>query len=287
MNKPLIVHNIDAANKALKGKIREVGIPRNFKESLNIVSANYSDIVVEEIEDEQYQVNDNSAARQSDTLVRLPINCLVRSSSTSTDSDSITIDLMTYPWDFLAGVQNVLQDYVTTTYISPSAKVSKTCIIEGPCIIEDDVILDDFCKIKGPCYISRGSLVGMSSLVRNSMLGPNTRIGFNCEIAKTYFSGDTKISHQNVILDSLIGKNVWFGGYSATANVLLTRTNVKYQINGTLVDTGTDHFGAVVGDNCSVGAYVLILPGRYLAPNSMIQAGTIVGKSDNNAPFCR
>lgn len=287
MNKPLIVHNIDAANKALKGKIRGVGIPRNFKESLNIVSANYPDIAVEEIEGEQYSASDNSTTLQSDTLVRLPINCLVRSSSASTDSDNITIDLMTYPWDFLAGIQSVLQDYVTTTYISPLAKVSKTCIIEGPCIIEDDVILDDFCKIKGPCYISKGSLVGMSSLVRNSMLGPNTRIGFNCEIAKTYFSGDTKISHQNVILDSLIGKNVWFGGYSATANVLLTKKNVRYKINGTLLDTGTNHFGAVVGDNCSVGAYVLILPGRYLAPNSMVQAGTIVGKSDINSPFCR
>lgn len=85
----------------------------------------------------------------------------------------------------------------------------------------------------------------------------------------------------------MIGKNVWFGGYSATANALLTRANVKYQINGALVDTGTNHFGAVVGDNCSIGAYVLILPGRYLAADSMIQAGTIVGKSDNNFPSCR
>ena len=110
------------------------------------------------------------------------------------------------------------------------------------------------------------------------MLGKNTRIGFNCEIAKSFFSGNTKMSHQNTILDSLIGNNVWFGGYSATANVLLTRENVKFQVDGRLVDTGTDHFGAVVGNNGAVGANVMILPGRQIAPDSKIQAGMIVRK---------
>jgi acetyltransferase-like isoleucine patch superfamily enzyme len=71
---------------------------------------------------------------------------------------------------------------------------------------------------------------------------------------------------------------VWFGGYSGTANVLLTKKNVKYQINDALIDTGINHFGAVVGDNSAVGAAVIILPGRQVPPNSTIQAGTIFGK---------
>ena len=288
--KPLIIHNIDVANRALKGKITDVAIPQKFKSAIEIIKGQYRSVDVIELDDYESSkrldfIKDNSSATDvSSGLFQLPINSIVRSSSfsSSTHSDAdnnnsnVTVDLITYPWDFLAAIQNLLRETITTTYISPTAKVSKTCIIEGPCIIEDNVVLDDFCKIKGPCYIGQGSLVGMCSLVRGSMLGKNTRIGFNCEVAKSFFSGDAKISHQNVILDSVIGKNVWFGGYSATANVLLTRGNVKYQIGGILCDTGTDHFGAVVGNNSSIAANVLILPGRQIPPNSMIQAGTIV-----------
>jgi bifunctional UDP-N-acetylglucosamine pyrophosphorylase/glucosamine-1-phosphate N-acetyltransferase len=120
----------------------------------------------------------------------------------------------------------------------------------------------------------------MSSLIRNSILGSNTKIGFNCEIGRSYFAGNTKISHQNVLLDSIIGEDVWFGGYSGTANVLLTRSNIKYAVGDDLVDTGTDRFGAVVGNNCAVGASVIILPGRQVQSNSIIQAGTIFGASE-------
>ncbi len=214
----------------------------------------------------------------------IPINSLIHhssllkgNSSNSTDGN-LAVDVITYPWDFLRAVQDVLHNEITHTVISPMATIAKSSIITGPCIIEDDVIIDDFCKIIGPLYIGSGSFIGMSSLVRKSMFGINTRIGFNCEVAKTYFEGHDRIAHQNVILDSIIGRNVWFGGYSGTANVLLDRKNVRYQIGHDLVDTGTDHFGAVVGNNSTIGASVIILPGRHIQPNTIIQAGTIVGK---------
>lgn len=107
---------------------------------------------------------------------------------------------------------------------------------------------------------------------------PRHKIGFHSEIGKSYFAGHDKISHQNVILDSIIGENVWYGGYSGTANVQLNRQNVKYRIGDILVSTGTDHFGAVVGNNCAIGASVIILPRRHVSANSVIQAGTLLGK---------
>ena len=118
-------------------------------------------------------------------------------------------------------------------------------------------------RLRDHQYIGNGSFIGMGSLIRNSMLDYNTNIGFNCEIGKTYFAGNAKISHHNVILDSIIGKNVWFGGYSGTANVLLTRKNVQYRVNNELIDTGRNHFGAVVSNNSAIGASVIILPGLH------------------------
>ena len=49
--------------------------------------------------------------------------------------------------------------------------------------------------------------------------------------------------------------------------LLLDRRNVKYQIGNSLVNTGIDHFGAVLGNNCAIGASVIILPGRQIQPN--------------------
>ena len=118
----------------------------------------------------------------------------------------------------------------------------------------------------------------MNSVIRNCDIGEETHIGFSCELARSYFAGHDKISHQNVILDSIIGENVWFGGYSGTTNVLPGRKNIKYKIDDILIDTGTDYFGAVVGNDCAIGASVTILPGTQILPTSIVQARTAIGK---------
>jgi NDP-sugar pyrophosphorylase family protein len=105
------------------------------------------------------------------------------------------------------------------------------------------------------------------------MIGNETRIGFNCEIGRSYLLGHDKISHQNVILDSIIGDNVWFGAYSATDNTLPHGQKVIYEIEkGKSIDTGIDHFGAVIGNNCIISTSVIIMPGRHIQADTMIQA---------------
>ena len=51
-----------------------------------------------------------------------------------------------------------------------------------------------------------------------------------------------------------------------------------------LIDTGTDHFGAVVGNDCAVGASVIILPGRQLPCHSLVQSGTVFGDKKQCLP---
>jgi acetyltransferase-like isoleucine patch superfamily enzyme len=213
-----------------------------------------------------------------DSSYLVPLNSVIYQSE---NANELLLTVVTYPWEFLDVIQKIMHNYVKKRIVSPTATVAKTSIIEDPCIIEDDVIIDDFCKIKGVSYIGKGSFIGMSSLIRNCVFENNVKIGFNCEIAKSYFKGHDKIAHQNVILDSVIGKNVWFGGFSGTANVLLDRRNIRYEIgSGKYMDIGRNHFGALVGDNAAVGAAVIILPGRYVPNNSIIQAGTIYCKNE-------
>src|ERR687886_186267 len=291
LNQPLIVRNVSIASRILN--IHRIKIPSKYNTALKLIQDNFPAINVEEYDEDNNNDYRNNNSKLIDTstsarsynisikenmdYLEIPLNSALW--YLQSEKENILINPIVYPWDFHYIIQKILQDELTQASISPNTSISKSTIVDGPCIIEDGVTIDDFCKIKGPTYIGRGSFIGMGSLVRKSMIGEGTTIGFNCEIGKSYFAGNNdKLAHHNVILDSIIGKNVWFGGYSGTANALLNKQRIRYEIDGTLVDTGTDHFGAVVGNNCAIGASVIILPGRQVASNSIVQAGTIFGK---------
>ena len=278
-DQPLIIWNIRIIDKIKK--IDTILIPEKFPETRLAIKEQFPSIKVDYITDEKPNPSDTmqTSTKSIDfskfDKIELNLNSILFQSK---ETKEIIINTIRYPWDYVKLVQEILNNHVLETKISPNATISETTVLDGPCIIEDNVVIDDFCKIKGPIFIGKDSFIGMGSLVRNCMLGNKTSIGFNCEIAKSYFAGQTNIAHHNVILDSIIGDNVWFGGYSGTANVLLTKKNVKYHIDDKIMDTGMNHFGAVVGNNSAVGAAVIILPGRQIPPNSIIQAGTIVGE---------
>ena len=252
---------------------------KNFANTNSAVNIHNGDVKISNYENKINSRNNCNQIQQvmisNNTNLILPCNVLLGINSFT---NNLEFQKFQYPWEFLDIVNNLLNSKIKDTIISNKSCIAKSSIIEGPCIIEDDVVVDDFAKIKGPVYIGKGSFIGMGSLIRNSMLGNNTRIGFNCEVAKSYFAGNDKLSHHNVILDSIIGKNVWMGGYTGTANVLLNQNNVRYKLDGKLIDTGRVHFGSVVSNNNSIGAQVIILPGRKVPPNSIIPAGTIYQK---------
>ena len=229
-------------------------------------------------------VIDSNHNRRTNSFV-LPINSIIyyyqndNNSKNNNNNDLLTIHPIVYPWDFLNAVKKVLHDEVTRRMISSTASVAKSSVIEGPCIIEDGVTIDDFCKIKGPVYIGNDSFIGTGSLVRNCMIGNNTQIGFNCEISNSYFKGHDVTAHLNVIGESIIGEHVWFGAYSLPGNVMLTKQNIKYEISdGKSLDTGTFRFGAVIGDNCKIGASAIVLPGREVPAYTEIQPEAIFRK---------
>ena len=285
LNQPLLVRNVSIASRILN--IHRIKIPSKYNTALKLIQDNFPAINVEEYDDNNDNDNRNNNSKSIDTstsarsynisikdnmdYLEIPLNSALW--YLQSEKENILINPIVYPWDFHYIIQKILQDELTQASISPNASISKSTIIDGPCIIEDSVTIDDFCKIKGPTYISKGSFIGMSSLIRNCMMGNETRIGFNCEIGRSYFLGRDKISHQNVILDSIIGNNVWFGAYSAIDNVLPREQKVTYEIEkGKSIDTGIDHFGAVIGNNCIISTSVIIMPGRHVQADTMIQA---------------
>ena len=293
LGQPLIIRNINIASKVVN--IDVIKIPKELPNVLKLVQNSFPSIYIEELKNNNNNDNDNNGINKTKSI-KIPINSLVRpktykdsiqnsdgnnsgiididSKSTGGNDDrGIIIEPIIYPWDFLNAIEKVLNKEIIQVIISPSASIAKSSIIEGPCIIEDNVTIDDFCKIKGPVYIGKGSYIGTSSLIRDCMVGDNTTIGFSCEISRTYLAGGVEISNLCVIGESVIGENVWFGGYSGIADILLTRQHIICEIDdGKSVDLGTHRFGAVIGNNCRIGSFVMILPGRCLPPNTIIQS---------------
>ena len=290
LHQPLIVRNVDIINRIQN--IRRIKVPSKCSTTLKLLRDNFSTIDVEEYEDdddERIKSNDNNssnniennstAARSHNISIKenmdyleIPLNSAIWYLQSEKEK-KVLINPIKYPWDFHYVIRKILQDELTHVSISPNATIAKSTVIDGPCIIEDDVTIDDFCKIKGPTYISKGSFIGMSSLIRNCMMGNKTRIGFNCEIARSYLLGGDKISQQNILVDSIIGENVWFGAYAATLNALSTKQKISYEIEkGKSIDTGINRFGALVGNNCTISTSVIIMPGRHIQADTMIQA---------------
>jgi carbonic anhydrase/acetyltransferase-like protein (isoleucine patch superfamily) len=308
LNQPLLVRNLGMVNRVLN--IHRIRAPSECRTVLRLIQDNFPEISVDEYnadntdntdnadntnntnntnnddnDDEDIPTDTSTSARSFKMSVKgnmnrleMPLNSALWYSQL--EKDNILVTPIVYPWDFHYIVQRILREELTEASVSPNVSIAKSTIIDGPCMIEDGVTIDDFCKIKGPTYIGKGSFVGMSSLIRNCMIGDETRIGFNCEVGRSYFTGHDKIPHQNVIVDSLIGENVWFGAYSVTLNVLFSKNKIPFEIDkGKAIDTGMDHFGAVIGNNCTIGTSVTIFPGRQIHPGTVVSPDTIVTRT--------
>lgn len=288
LNQPLIVRNLGIVKRILN--IHRIKVPSECRAVLRLIQNNFPEISVDEYDinsntnnnnndhDEAALTNTSTSARSFKISIKgnmnrleIPLNSALWYSQL--EKDNILASPIIYPWDFHYTVQRILREELTKVSVSSNVSIAKSTIIDGPCMIEDGATIDDFCKIKGPTYIGKGSFVGMSSLIRNCMIGDETHIGFNCEVGRSYLLGRDKIPHQNVIVDSLIGENVWFGAYSATDNVLSQEESITYEIDkGKAIDTGMDHFGAVIGNNCTISTSVIFKPGSHVREDTLIQA---------------
>jgi bifunctional UDP-N-acetylglucosamine pyrophosphorylase/glucosamine-1-phosphate N-acetyltransferase len=268
IGKPLIVYNIEKLLLENKS-IDHIMLPEGFSRTAELLQTRFPFIQIDEYK------NEIKSLLNPDESLRIPLNSAVlRSSSTG-----YTIKPIVYPWDVLKITLEILKTEIKETSISNDASIADSTILRGPCVIEEGVFIDDFNKIVGPVYVGRNSRIGTGNLVRNCVIGNDSSVGFSCEVAKSILVGKNKLSHHDVILDSIVGQNTWVGAFVGTTNLLLNDETVKYKLGNMMVSTGLQYFGSVMGYNCAIGAGTIILPGRFVPPNSILQAGTVFSKN--------
>lgn len=194
--------------------------------------------------------------------------------------------------------------------------ISKTAIIRGDVIIEDGVKIFDHAVIQGPTYIGKNSVIANNALVRESHIGAHSVIGFSTEIARSYLC-DNVWTHTNYIGDSVIGANTSFGSGAVTANLRLDEGNIFVNagcatsdrspssgdgdedicagegagspegvgMSDQRVDTGTNKFGIITGENVRVGVNTSIMPGVKIGNNSFVTSGLCISEDIGDGQF--
>jgi len=173
-----------------------------------------------------------------------------------------------YPWHIFRVMEYFLDD--ARPHVAPSARISEKAIVEGKVILSDNVRVLENAVIRGPAYIGANSIIGNNALVRDyTHIGSNSVIGYSTEIKHSYI-GDNCWFHTNYVGDSIVDDDCSLGAGTVLANFRLDEGNIQTKVGDSLVDTGYDKLGAIVGRGCRIGVNASLMPGIRVGPDSFV-----------------
>jgi len=173
-----------------------------------------------------------------------------------------------YPWHIFKIMEYFLDN--AHPYIASSARISEKANIEGKVILSDNVKVLENAVIRGPVYIGANSIIGNSALVRDySHIGSNSVIGYSTEVKHSYI-GDNCWFHSNYVGDSIVDDNCSLGAGTVLANFRLDEGYIQIKVGDSLVDTGYDKLGAIIGRGCRIGVNASLMPGVRVGPDSFV-----------------
>lgn len=102
-------------------------------------------------------------------------------------------------------------------------------------------------------------------------------IGPGAELKTTFMFSGSKLAHFNFVGDSVLGHGINLEAGSIVANYRNERVDkeVLVRVGGQLQRTGCDKFGALLGDQCRIGANAVLAPGAVLVPASVVGRGQV------------
>ncbi len=160
-------------------------------------------------------------------------------------------------------IKNLSDEYV----ISDGNAVHRTATIESGAILKSPYVIGPNCFIASYAYL-RGGV----------WLEPEVIIGPACEIKSSLILKGSKAAHFNFIGDSIIGRNVNIEAGAIIANYQneLTNKEIICVVDQKKIITGVDKFGAILGDECKIGANAVLAPGSILKPRTIVGRLTLI-----------
>lgn len=147
--------------------------------------------------------------------------------------------------------------------------------------VHRDAIVEQGAVLKPPVLVMAGAFVAAHAYLRGGVvLGLGARIGPGSEVKSALIGAQSTLAHFNFVGDSILGRDVNLEAGAVVANHFNERDDrtIRVRDGDRQIDTGTDKFGALIGDGCRIGANAVLSPGTLLEP------GTIVGRLELVAP---
>jgi len=175
------------------------------------------------------------------------------------------------PWALAAQapavVRQLLAELPADQYvIQDEIAIHRTATVEPGALLKPPLI------IGAHCFIASGSLLrGGCWLEEHCIIGPGA------ELKTSFMFSGSKLAHFNFVGDSVLGHGINLEAGSIVANYRNERDDkeVRVRVDGTLQRTGCDKFGALLGDQCRIGANGVLAPGAVLKPGSVVGRGQV------------
>jgi len=190
--------------------------------------------------------------------------------------DDADVPSLKFPWQLFQFQHQLLQQL--SSYRAESAQVAATAVIDeaaGPVYIDEQVLIGHCARVVGPCYLGKGVQIGDFVLVRDCSLEEGTHLGCFTEAARTIFGKNIHF-HSGYIGDSIVGDTVRVGADFISANKRLDRQSIGVNIKGRIIDSGRRRLGVLIGSAAQIGIRVGTMPGKIIAANAQISAGSII-----------
>lgn len=177
------------------------------------------------------------------------------------------------PWEITSRAKAIVQRAISglTGYdIADGVAVHRKATIEKGAIIKGPAIIGPSCLVAATAYLRDGVFLDEGCIV-----GPA------CELKSAFMLKDSKVAHLSFAGDSIIG-----AGANIEAGVMLANyrnerddKRIRIVVDGAVIDTGAEKFGALVGENARIGANAVIAPGALIAAGAVVPRLALVDQS--------
>lgn len=141
----------------------------------------------------------------------------------------------------------------------------------GPIVIGPRTRICAGATVAGPVRIGADCLIGTMALVRGpTTIGDKSRFGFAAEIKHAIIGDRVTVGPQCFVGDSMVEDDVYLGAQVRTSNHRLDTKNVEVIRGDERFDTGLEKLGCRIGARSALGIQVIVLPGRSIAPDTLI-----------------
>ncbi len=167
------------------------------------------------------------------------------------------------PWEILANID----DFVKQIDDDRRGFVHETAVLEGDIHLAASAHVGPHVYIQGPAWIAEGVKIKHGAYLRAGViLASGAEVGAKTEVKRSLFLNNAKAAHLNYVGDSVLGYKVNLGAGVKLANFKTFGSNISVEGQ----ETGLRKFGAILGDEVSLGCNAVSVPGTIVGQRTIV-----------------